>query len=193
MTDPQIKSPRVVFSISVGAGLLTLILLAVALADGFGRDPREPENIANQGAKIDMTRVLPLLDGTGELAFSELEGKILVINFWASYCIPCRAEHEVLTTASEQYRDQNVQFLGIVFHDDPDAARDFLDTLGWGDGYLYVEDPGARATVDFGVWGVPETYFVDATGTIVDKHYGAITRDDLIPVLESILAGDSAG
>ena len=194
MTD-QFQEPRgrgPVFWISVGLGGVAVILLAIALAAGFGRDPRQPGNLANEGARIDMSSELPLLDGSGSLAFSELEGKVLVINFWASYCIPCRAEHEELTTVFEMYRDRNVQFVGVVYHDKPAAAREFLDVLGWGDGYLYVEDPGARMTVDFGVWGVPETYFVDETGVIVGKHYGEITRDDLIQEIDAMLAGDSA-
>jgi len=185
------RSPS--FWIAIGVGAVVLVLLAITFGSAFGKDPRQPGNLANEGTKIDMTVELPLLDGTGALAFAELEGKVLVINFWASYCIPCRAEHEELTTVFDMYRDRGVQFVGIVYHDEPEAARAFLDTLGWGEGYLYAEDPGARVTVDFGVWGVPETYFIDADGIIVDKHYGEIDRSVLIPTLDAILAGGTTG
>jgi len=191
LDERQGRSPA--FWISVAVGVVAAVLLLIALSAGFGRDPRQPGNLANEGAKIDMTMELPLLDGSGTLAFSELEGKVVVINFWASYCIPCRAEHAALTSAFETYRDRNVQFVGVVYHDKPASARDFLDNLGWGEGYLYVEDPGARVTVDFGVWGVPETYFVDETGAIVDKHYGEITSADLSEMLDAILAGGATG
>lgn len=195
MTDrnEEREGRRPAFWIAVGIGAVVLVLLAITFGSAFGKDPRQPERLANEGAKIDMSVELPLLDGSGVLSFSDLEGKVLVVNFWASYCIPCRAEHEELTSVFDLYRDRNVQFVGVVYHDDPEAARSFLDTLGWGDGYLYVEDPGARVTVDFGVWGVPETYFIDANGVIVDKHYGEIDRSVLIPRLDAILAGDSTG
>ena len=83
--------------------------------------------------------------------------------------------------------------MGIVYQDTTEAASQFLDALGWGNAYIYVQDPGSRAIVEFGVFGVPETYFIDANGIIVHKEYGAVDRDDLIPKLDAILAGAPTG
>lgn len=155
-------------------------------------DPRQPANIPLAGAEL-AGMELPLLDGSGTIAFDDLRGQVLVINFFASYCIPCRAEHAELTTVATAYRDRGVQFIGIVYQDSTEAAVNFLDQLGWGEGYIYVQDPGSRAIVEFGVFGVPETYFVTAEGIIVHKEYGAVDRDDLIPTLDAILSGELTG
>jgi cytochrome c biogenesis protein CcmG/thiol:disulfide interchange protein DsbE len=187
VTEPTVPRRRGVgFWIGAGAGAVVVILLVLVFAGSFGNDPRQPENIPLEGAELaDME--LPLLDGSGTLAFDDLRGRPLVINFFASFCIPCRAEHAELTAVSEMYRADGVQFVGIVYQDTTEAATAFLDELGWGDGYLYVQDPGSRAIVEFGVFGVPETYVVDAEGIIRAKFYGAVDRNDLIPALDDIL------
>jgi len=95
----------------------------------------------------------------------------------------------LLTAGQAAYRDRGVQFVEIVFQDSVDAANRFLDELGRGEGYLYVLDPGSRAAVEFGVYGVPETFFVDREGRIVDKIAGPIDPAGLAAVLEAILAG----
>lgn len=179
---------------TVGAlGAALLVLLVTVFAGAFNKDPRQPENIPLQGKQLVSGLELPYLDGSGTLAFDDLRGQVLVINFWASYCVPCRAEHTELTYVSDLYRDRGVQFVGIVYQDTTEAASAFLDDLGWGDGYLYVQDPGSRAIVEFGVFGVPETYYVDADGVIVHKEYGAVDRNDLMPTLDAILAGELGG
>jgi cytochrome c biogenesis protein CcmG/thiol:disulfide interchange protein DsbE len=76
-----------------------------------------------------------------------------------------------------------------VFHDSVEAANAFLDELGRGDGYLYVVDPGSRAAVEFGVYGVPETFFVDREGRIVDKIAGPVDPASLAAVLDAVLVG----
>jgi cytochrome c biogenesis protein CcmG/thiol:disulfide interchange protein DsbE len=179
----------------VGSGAVLLILISWIMfvrTDPNQYDPREPRNIPLAGEEIPDLE-LPLLDGSGTVSLADLRGDVLVINFFASFCIPCRAEHEELTTVADMYRDQGVQFVGIVYQDSTSAVTAFLDELGWGDGYLYLQDPGSRAVVEFGVFGVPETYFVTADGIIVAKEYGAVDRSILIPTLDGILAGELTG
>ena len=180
------------FWIATVAGTLAIVGMLLVFAGAFNRNPRQPGNIPLQGAELTGME-LPLLDGSGTFAFDDLRGRVLVVNFFASYCVPCRAEHTELLYVSDLYRDKGVQFVGIVYQDTTEAASQFLDALGWGTDYLYVQDPGSRAIVEFGVFGVPETYFVDADGIIVHKEYGAVDRDDLIPMLDEILAGDPNG
>ena len=82
-----------------------------------------------------------------------------------------------------------VRFVGVVYQDQPAAAKDFLDELGRGQGYGYVTDPGSRAAIDFGVFGVPETFFVDRRGVVVAKVTGRSTLALLSDILDQILAG----
>lgn len=132
---------------------------------------------------------LPLLEGQGTLSLSELRGEIVVVNFWASWCLACREEHPALLAANDAYRDAGVVFVGVDFQDQRSSAIAFLDELGRGQGYRYVTDPGSRAAVEFGVYGVPETFFIDRTGTIIAKITGASNAPLLNRVLDSILAG----
>ena len=123
------------------------------------------------------------------VSLADLRGQIVVVNFWASWCVPCRAEHPVLVAANDAYRESGVTFLGVNFQDDRESAVAFLDELGRGEGYRYVTDPDSRAAVEFGVYGVPETYFIDRTGTVVAKITGPSDSRLLAEVLDAILAG----
>ncbi|MDH3399201.1 MAG: redoxin domain-containing protein, partial [Acidimicrobiia bacterium] len=133
---------------------------------------------------------LELLAEDGSLALTDLRGQVLVVNFWASWCFPCRGEHPALTAVARDYEDLGVRLVGVVYQDEPGAAMGFLDQLGWGgDNYQYVMDSKSRAAVEFGVFGVPETYFVDAEGIIVGKVQGEVTSSLLRTTLDQILAG----
>jgi len=132
---------------------------------------------------------LPLLDGHGEVSLAALRGHIVVVNFWASWCTPCRQEHPDLVAASAAYRDAGVRFVGVAYQNTPKAANRFLDELGRGNGYLYVTDPGSRTAIDFGVFGIPETFFVDRRGTVVAKITGKSSFPLLADVLDQMLAG----
>ena len=132
---------------------------------------------------------LPNLDGTGVLTLADLRGRVVVVNFWASWCVPCREEHPGLVAASAAYADRGVTFVGVDFQDQRASAVRFLDELGRGRGYRYVTDPGSRTALDFGVFGVPETFFLDRSGTVVAKVTGPASPALLATTLEDILAG----
>ena len=132
---------------------------------------------------------MPLLDGGGQVSLEALRGQVVVVNFWASWCAPCRAEHPDLVAAAAAYRQAGVRFVGVVYQDTPQAARGFLEELGRGQGYLYVTDQGSRAAIDFGVFGIPETFFVDRRGTVVAKITGKSSFPMLADTLDQILAG----
>ncbi|MDQ3784758.1 MAG: redoxin domain-containing protein [Actinomycetota bacterium] len=119
---------------------------------------------------------LPLLDGSGVLADEDLSGKPVVINFWASWCVPCREEAPLLEKTWRAYRDQGVVFLGVNIKDAESDAKRFVKDFGIT--YPMVRDLGQRLTQDFGVKGLPETFFVDHRWTFVGAVSGARTEDE---------------
>jgi cytochrome c biogenesis protein CcmG/thiol:disulfide interchange protein DsbE len=183
-------------AIFVGVGALVLVF-----SSRFGVDPRlvnspligQPApplalEVLDQGRQPDD----PAEDGAvHEDVLADLRGDILIINFWASWCFPCRGEHPALTSVARDYEDRGVSLVGVVYQDEPADAAGFLDELGWGgDNYSYVLDPKSRGAVEYGVFGVPETYFVDADGIIVGKIQGEVTSSAVRSVLDQILAGE---
>jgi cytochrome c biogenesis protein CcmG/thiol:disulfide interchange protein DsbE len=128
---------------------------------------------------------LETLDGDS-LRLDDLKGKIVILNFWASWCIPCREEHPVLEMAAARYAGQDVQLVGVVYQDSRENARQFLAQNGGS--WPSVLDPGGRVSIAYGVYGVPETFFLDRTGRIVKKHVAPMTWDLLSSEVDSLLA-----
>lgn len=143
---------------------------------------------------------LPVLDLQADqatpdtLRLSELRGQVVVLNFFASWCVPCRVEHGALTRAAQRYGDRGVQFLGVVYSDTPDAVRHYVRQLG-GQNYPALMDPGQRVAIDYGLVGVPETFFIDRDGVVRTKVFSAVTDQQLTNEIEPLLApdGDEAG
>ncbi len=135
---------------------------------------------------------LPLLESDGTVDLATLDAEVTVLNFWASWCLQCRNEHPDLVSTNDAYADRGVVFVGINYQDDLGPATAFLDELGRGDGYLYVSDPGSRAAIELGVFGIPETFFI-RDGVIVGKLIGETDALVLSEALEGILAGDAIG
>jgi len=180
------RSWRTVRLVALATAVLVIGVAAV-LGSRIDQDATLVESPLIGRAAPDLT--LPDLEGAGAVSLSELRGQIVVVNFWASWCVPCRSEHPVLVAANDAYRDAGVTFVGINFQDQQSSATAFLDELGRGEGYRYVSDPDSRAAVEFGVYGVPETFFIDRTGTIVAKITGESDSRLLAGVLDAILAG----
>jgi cytochrome c biogenesis protein CcmG/thiol:disulfide interchange protein DsbE len=172
-----------VAAIAVGVGAMVLVF-----SSRFGIDPRLV-NSPLIGQPVPSLE-LGVLAEDGSFDFTDLHGSVAIINFWASWCFPCRGEHPALTAVAREYEERGVRLIGVIYQDQPADAIAFLDELGrGGDNYRYVLDPDSRAAVEFGVFGVPETYFVDADGIIVGKVQGAVTASLLRSTLDQILSG----
>jgi cytochrome c biogenesis protein CcmG/thiol:disulfide interchange protein DsbE len=119
---------------------------------------------------------LPSLAGGGDTGFSsgDLTGKVSLVNVFASWCAPCRAEHPVLNALAKSKR---VPIYGINYKDKPEAARAWLAELG--DPYVGIGADSGRVGIEWGVYGVPETFVVDRQGRIRYKHVGPLTQADL--------------
>jgi cytochrome c biogenesis protein CcmG/thiol:disulfide interchange protein DsbE len=126
--------------------------------------------------------VLPPLDGLGTpgLARADLAGKVTVVNVFASWCVPCRAEHPVLT---ELAKDTRIRLVGINYKDQPGNALAFLSGLGNPYAAVGVDQRG-RAAIDWGVYGVPETFLVGPDGVIATKVIGPLDADNVARVLK---------
>jgi len=123
---------------------------------------------------------------TGDsLSLASLEGHVVILNFWASWCIPCREEHPVLEMAAGHYKDHDVRMLGVVYQDNRANARQFLARNGGT--WPSVLDPNSQVAIAYGVYGVPETFFLDPHGRIVKKHVGPVPWDYLTSTVDSLL------
>lgn len=183
-----LRRPRWIWWV-VGGMVLGVVLVGAAFAARFGLDPSTVDSPMIGQPMPDLT--LPRLEGSGELDLGEVDAEVLVVNFWASWCVPCRNEHDDLLTAAARYEDDGVRFLGIVYQDQDDRAVAFLDELGRG--YDHLVDPGSKAALDFGVFGVPETYVIDDDGVIRAKIVGESDVDLLSRTIEDVLAGRQPG
>ena len=126
------------------------------------------------------------LDSSKTLDLDALKGHPFVINFFASWCVPCRIEHPLLMRLSEQ---DHLPLYGIAYKDKPAEAARLLATFG--DPYRQVGvDENGRVGLDFGVYGVPETYVIDRTGTIRKRFVGPLTAEtvnsELLPLLKQL-------
>lgn len=165
----------------VGA-LLVLPLIAV-LSVGFRFDPHTVASPLVGKEAPDFA----LQDMEGNLyRLSDLRGTPVVINFWATFCPPCYQEHPVFLAASRRHEDE-VMFLGVIYQDTPEKISRWEAQLGsWGPSL--VDDDG-KVAIAYGVYGPPETFFIDRNGMIAEKVIGAVPDSFMRNVLDSLLAG----
>jgi len=185
VTTPNVAASRRFTLTGRTANLLVIAVLVgliVVLALGFRRDPRDIRT-AVVGKEAPAFR-LERLEGTGTVALEELRGKVVVVNFFASWCVPCREEHPALVRAWERYRTSDVVLVGILFQDSVESGRDFVRRLG-GTWPTVVDDRG-RTALGFGVFGPPETFFIGRDGVIEGRHIGPIDEDTLVRGIETL-------
>ena len=148
------------------------IVLVVFLAIGLGRDPHEvPSPLINKAAPT--FRLPQLKEPDKTFSAEDMRGKVWVLNVWASWCVTCRDEHPLLI---EYAKTGVVPIYGLNWKDHREDALAWLNELG--DPYvLSATDLDGRVAIDYGVYGAPETYLIDQSGTIRYKQIGPVTPD----------------
>jgi len=164
------------------AGLVPIIALVAVLANGFGKDPKALPSMLD--GKPAPGFILYDLDGQ-QVTLEQFAGSPVVINFWATWCRPCAVEHPILLQSAEMYGPRGVQFLGVVYGDTEEKVRPYLKRHG--SSYPALLDPGQRTAIDYGVGGVPETFFLSREHIIVRKHAGPLSFNIISEVLEELL------
>jgi cytochrome c biogenesis protein CcmG/thiol:disulfide interchange protein DsbE len=175
---------------AIGVVILS-VALALIFANRFGEDPNlVPSPLLGQPAP---SLTLPLLDGSGTFDASALRDKVVVVNFFASWCLPCREEQPDLSAAANAFANRDVVIVEIAYQDEADTALTFLDEFGRSEAAIYLADPGGRAAIAYGVFGIPETFFVAKDGTVVGKAIGATDALTLGTTIDAVLRGERPG
>lgn len=162
--------------------VLVLVAVVASLALSFRRDPQDIRTgtVGKPAPAFD----LPQLGTDGRIALDSYRGRVVVLNFWASWCVPCKQENPALTRVWERYRMSEVVLLGIVYQDTTEAALDYTRRMG--NTWPSVIDVEGRTAIAYGVFGIPETYFVGPDGVIAGRHIGPIDEETLIKGIEEL-------
>jgi cytochrome c biogenesis protein CcmG/thiol:disulfide interchange protein DsbE len=167
--------------------LAVFVLMAGLLWRGLYLKPKEvPSPLIDKAAPSFSLAMLD--DPLRQLSTTDMAGQVWVLNVWASWCVSCRAEHEVISALAGK---NLVTVVGLNYKDDPADATRWLQQFG--NPYATsVIDRDGRVGIDWGVYGVPETFVIDADGTIKYKHIGPVTHESLeqkiMPVLRELLS-----
>jgi len=180
-------------------GMLIAVPLIWLFAKSMSRDPRDlgPSPLAGREAPGFTLAVFApgqeaLARPVGDsVRLAMFKGQVVVLNFWASWCLACRDEHETLSEVARFYVGKPVHFLGVLYNDDALSGNKWIAEMG-GQSYPSVLDPGARTAIDYGLYGVPETFFLDASGRVAFKNTGPVTATVLRRVVDSLIAAATA-
>jgi cytochrome c biogenesis protein CcmG/thiol:disulfide interchange protein DsbE len=167
----------------LAAGAAAVVPLLAVLLANIKRDPSSVRSPL-VGRAAPEFRLVPV-GGGAPVTLASLRGQPVVMNFWATYCVPCLEEHELLQDAARATAGR-VQFLGVVYDDKEEDVRVFLRRHG-GSSYPSLLDVNGGTAIAYGVAGVPETYFIDPQGRIAFKQTGALDEATLRASLDKIV------
>jgi cytochrome c biogenesis protein CcmG/thiol:disulfide interchange protein DsbE len=171
-----------VLALGVVLGLLGLLVWKIVNQERSTIPQQVAANEQPQAPNFD----LPRLDRSGTLSLSSLKGKAVVLNFWASWCAPCRDEARDLERAWDRYRRHGVVVLGVDQQDVSSDARAFAKKHGMT--YPLVRDGPGHVVAKYGLTGVPETFFVGRSGKLVGKHIaGRVSEQELAAGIQAAM------
>jgi cytochrome c biogenesis protein CcmG/thiol:disulfide interchange protein DsbE len=168
---------------ALAAGVAVVLPLLAVLVLNLGRDPHSIRSplIGRPAPSFSLAPV----GGGAPVSLESLRGRPVVVNFWATWCVPCFEEHAALTAAARTFGE--VQFLGVVYEDDEARTKTFLEQRG--SSYPALFDPEGRTSIAYGVFGVPETFFIDGAGRIVEKYVGPLDRGTIATLIARAKGG----
>ena len=175
MKEPQVRTVGRTRWLAPGVALILVAAFATALLRSNGK-PNSPL----VGKPAPAFRLVTLEGQPFEL--KQYLGHPVILNFWASWCVPCRQEAPLLSEFAREAT--NLTMVGVVFSDRPGPARAFIKEFAVP--YVNVPDPQSRVAIDYGVSGIPETFFIDAQGVVREKRSGPLTHDALWASARSI-------
>jgi cytochrome c biogenesis protein CcmG/thiol:disulfide interchange protein DsbE len=173
--------------------LLVVLGLLVALVAvlAFGLRPRTSTALQGRTAPdFELTAFNGEFDGQ-RLSLDDLRGQVVVVNFWASWCVECDKEMALLEQAWHEYREQGVWFIGVDYLDIDSAGLAYLDKYDIT--YPNGPDIGSRMFQDYQCTGVPETFFIDKAGVIQHVQIGALSQPQLHGLLDRLVTGEAGG
>lgn len=169
---------------NVGIVAAVTLPVLILLGIGFRFNPHAVPSVLPGKAAPECD--LRTLEGEG-VALTDFRGTPVLINFWSTWCVPCEQEHDLLQHAAEHYGER-AQFLGVVYQDQEAAVRRYVERKG--STYPQMMDPGSRCSIDYGVSGVPESFFIDARGVVTHKKTGPLSAVELRAQLEPLVGGE---
>jgi DsbE subfamily thiol:disulfide oxidoreductase len=178
--------------LGVGAAAAVVAALALIQLRNQGTSAVGGFTVANYQARAEAENTpapdfeLSSLEDGEPIRLSSFRGDVVVLNFWASWCAPCRLEAPGLRRVSERYRDEGVRFLGVDFRDDDDAARAFVEEFRLE--YPSVADPSGFLADDYGLIGFPTTFIIDPAGTIRYRFVGYLEETVLESTVNDVLS-----
>lgn len=180
-THPKEETRRRMSPGWIAAGLIGILVLAL-LAYGL-TTTRASLKAGSPAPEINLTA----FDGSS-MNLTDQRGKVVVINFFASWCAPCQQEAAGIQQVWSDYQQQGIQFYGIAYKDAASAAQTFLDQFGVT--YPCAIDPGSRIARAYGITGVPETFIINQQGLLARHFPGAVSREQLSQELEKLVHTD---
>ena len=167
----------------LAAGMVLVAPLLAILVLNLGRDPKSVRSPLV--GRLAPAFSLRPVGGGAPMSLDSLRGRPLVVNFWATWCVPCFQEHAALSAAARSSRD--VQFLGIVYEDEEANTAAFLRERP--STYPSLMDPEGKTAIAFGIFGVPETFFIDGGGRIVEKFVGPLDAATIAALVARVKGG----
>jgi cytochrome c biogenesis protein CcmG/thiol:disulfide interchange protein DsbE len=175
----------------VSTGILVPVI--GLLAFGLTRDPKAIDSPLPGKPAPDFALSV-FAPGEGTLArpvgdtvhLASHRGGVVVVNFWASWCLQCRDEHVELSRTARAYFDRGVRFYGVLYNDQEAFGLKWIEEMG-GQSYPSLLDPRTRTAIDYGLYGVPETFVITSDGQVAYKHIGPISEQLLSQKLDSLL------